>query len=60
MKTYKKALLDAMLNVHTEQSQSLEAFDESVEKYVDVESKHYNSIRDIALFLVKIICMSIF
>jgi phosphonate transport system substrate-binding protein len=42
-----------MLNVHTEQPQSLEAFDESVEKYVDVESKHYNSIRNIATILGK-------
>ena len=48
-----ESFTDAMLNVHTEQPQSLEAFDESVEKYVDVESKQYNSIRNIATILGK-------
>jgi phosphonate transport system substrate-binding protein len=48
-----ESFTDAMLKIHIDQPKSLEAFDVSIEKYVDVESKHYNSIRNIATILGK-------
>ena len=33
--------------------EGLHAFDNSIEKYIEVESKHYNTIRNIATILGK-------
>ena len=42
-----------MVNINTELPESLHAFDNSIEKYIEVESKHYNTIRNIATILGK-------
>ena len=43
----------AMENINTEFPEGLHAFDNSIEKYIEVESKHYNTIRNIATILGK-------
>lgn len=43
----------AMMNIHSEAPAILEAFDNSVEKYIEVDSKSYNAIRNIATILGK-------
>ena len=45
--------VEAMLNVHNEIPDQLNAYDNSIEKYIKVESKAYNSIRNIATILGK-------
>ena len=44
---------EAMLNVHNEIPDSLNTYDNSIERYIEVESKTYNSIRNIATILGK-------
>ena len=45
--------VEAMVNINTELPEGLHAFDNSIEKYIEVESKHYNTIRNIATILGK-------
>ena len=45
--------VDAMVNIHNDAPEGLHAFDTSIEKYIKVESKDYNSIRNIATILGK-------
>lgn len=44
---------DAMLNIHNESPGSFSQFDNSIEKYIEADSKHYNTIRNIATILGK-------
>jgi phosphonate transport system substrate-binding protein len=44
---------DAMLSIHKDLPEGLNAFDPSIEKYMKVESKHYNTVRNIATILGK-------
>jgi phosphonate transport system substrate-binding protein len=44
---------EAMLNVHNDLPAGLHAFDNSIEKYIVVDSKEYNTIRNIAAILGK-------
>ena len=43
----------AMLNIHTDLPDGLNTFDHSIEKYITVDSKQYNTIRNIATILGK-------
>lgn len=43
----------AMLNIHREAPTVLESFDQSIEKYIEVDSASYNPIRNIATILGK-------
>lgn len=45
--------VEAMVNINTELPEDLHAFDNSIEKYIEVESKHYNTIRNMATILGK-------
>ena len=45
--------VDAMVNIHNDSPESLHTFDSSIKKYVEVESKDYNTIRNIATILGK-------
>ena len=44
---------DAMVTIHKESPEGLHTFDQSIEKYIKTESKHYNTIRNIATILGK-------
>ncbi|MFJ8065282.1 phosphate/phosphite/phosphonate ABC transporter substrate-binding protein [Psychrobacillus sp. NPDC096426] len=43
----------AMLAIHIEELDALNSFDNTIEKYIEVDSKYYNSIRNIATVLGK-------
>lgn len=43
----------AMLAIHAEEPDALNSYDNTIEKYVEVDSKNYNSIRNIATILGK-------
>lgn len=45
--------IDALVNIHLEQPEALEKFDDSIQKYVEVDNNIYHSIRNIATILGK-------
>lgn len=52
-KAIQKRFSKAMLEIHTEKPNALNSFDNTFEKYIEVDSKNYNSIRNIATILGK-------
>ena len=52
-KELQTSFVEAMLNVHNEIPDRLNDYDNSIEKYIEVDSKSYNSIRNIATILGK-------
>lgn len=49
----KEGFIESMLNIHEEIPNDLHEFDESIEKYVEVDNNIYHSIRNIATILGK-------
>lgn len=47
----KEGFIESMLNIHEEIPNDLHEFDESIEKYVEVDNNIYHSIRNIATIL---------
>ena len=52
-KEVQKNFIEAMLNIHKDIPDSLNAYDNSIEKYIEIDSKQYNSIRNMATILGK-------
>lgn len=52
-KKTKEKFIEAMLNIHNENPNELAQYDNTIEKYLEVDDKDYNSIRNIATILGK-------
>ena len=52
-KSIQESFKIAMLTIHSEAPTSLENFDDSIEKYIEVDRTNYNPIRNIATILGK-------
>ncbi|WP_093275861.1 phosphate/phosphite/phosphonate ABC transporter substrate-binding protein [Psychrobacillus sp. OK032] len=52
-KKIQKRFSKAMLEIHIEETEALNSFDHTIDKYIEVDNKYYNSIRNIANILGK-------